>query len=193
MTNPLALALSQLTPVLEALGIRYVVVGSLASSSQGIYRATIDGDLLALLPTGQARRLAAVLGRNWSADADMMDRAVRDGRSFNIIHIPTAQKIDIFPVTNDFHATQLERAREIPLFPDEREMRFPVATPEDVLLAKLVWFREGGEVSEQQWRDLTGVIAINQDLDLDYARSWAVRLRVEDLLDKALAEVAAEE
>jgi hypothetical protein len=180
MTDPLALALSQLTPVLEALGIRYAVVGSLASSAHGVYRATADGDLLALLAPGQAVRLAKALGCSWYADVEIIERAVRDRRSFNVIHIPTAQKIDIFPATSDFHTTQIERVTMIPVFPVDGAMLFPVASPEDVLLAKL------------QWNDITGLLATNQDLDFEYVNSWATRLRVEDLLAKALADVSSD-
>jgi len=192
MTDPLALALSQLTPVLEALGIRYAVVGSLASSAHGVYRATADGDLLALLAPGQAVRLAKALGCSWYADVEIIERAVRDRRSFNVIHIPTAQKIDIFPATSDFHTTQIERVTMIPVFPVDGAMLFPVASPEDVLLAKLQWYRAGGEVSDRQWNDITGLLATNQDLDFEYVNSWAARLRVEDLLVKAIADVASD-
>ena len=107
--------------------------------------------------------------------------------------MPTSQKVDIFPATDEFHAAQLERASKLPLAFLGIDAEYPVASAEDILLAKLQWFRAGGEVSDRQWRDITGVIAINPDLDLDYARSWAARLRVADLLDKALAEVASEE
>ena len=185
MTDPLALALSQLTQVLEALGIRYAVVGSLASSAHGVYRATADGDLLALIPPELAARLAIALGPSWYADAEMIERAVRDRRSFNVIHIPTAQKIHIFPATDDFHTTQIERVTMIPV---DGAMLFPVASPEDVLLAKLQWYRAGGEVSYRQWNDITGLLATNPDLDFEYVNSWAARLRVEDLLAKALAD-----
>jgi hypothetical protein len=56
------------------------------------------------------------------------------------------------------------------------------------LLAKLQWYKAGGEVSERQWTDIMGILATNPALDLDYARPWATRLRVADLLEKTLAE-----
>jgi hypothetical protein len=189
MSEPLEQALSQLTPVLEALGIRYAVVGSLASSAQGIYRATAHGDLLVALRAGQATRLIAALGPRWYADADTAERSVQERRAFNLIHIATAQKVDIFPATSDFHATQMERASLIPVFPVEDAMRFWVASPEDVLLGKLQWYRGGGEVSDRQWNDITGLLAANPTLDFTYTRAWAARLRVEDLLDRAIVDV----
>jgi hypothetical protein len=191
LRDPLALAVSLLTPVLARLGIRYIVVGSLASSARGVYRATVGGDLLAEIAPGHAGRLSEALGHEWYADAEMIERAIRDRRSFNLIHIPTAQKIDIFPATSGFHASQMQRATEIPVFPTDEPL--PVASVDDVVLAKLQWYRQGGEVPERQWSDLTGVLATNSGFDLDYMRSWAARLNISDLLEKAITEVAAEE
>jgi hypothetical protein len=36
-----------------------------------------------------------------------------------------------------------------------------------------------------------GILAMNLALDLDYVRLWAARLRVEDLLARALTEAGA--
>ncbi len=187
MTNPLAQALSELTPILDAIGIRYVVVGSLASSAHGVYRSTADGDLLARVAPPHGKLLAAALGKNWYADENEIERAIRGGRSFNLIHIPTALKIDIFPVTTEFHATQLGRATVITVFPNDEAPQFPVASPEDILLAKLQWFQAGGEVSEKQWGDISGILATNPSLDFAYVKFWAQRLGVGQLLARALA------
>ncbi len=62
-----------------------------------------------------------------------------------------------------------------------------VASPEDTLLAKLEWYRQGGEVSERQWRDVLGVLKVQaENLDFDYLQSMAEELNVKDLLDRAL-------
>ena len=63
----------------------------------------------------------------------------------------------------------------------------PVATAEDTLLMKLVWYRSGGEVSERQWNDVRGIAAVQRErLDREYLRRWAAYLKVEDLLRAAL-------
>jgi hypothetical protein len=90
MTDPLAIVLSELAPVLESLGIRFAIVGSLASSARGVYRATADGNLLAYIRPQQAHQLADRLGRAWYADGDAIESAIRNRRSFNLIHIGTA-------------------------------------------------------------------------------------------------------
>lgn len=187
MTNPLADALSRLKPVLDSLGIRYAIVGSLASSAHGIYRSTADGDLLARIVPSRARSLVAALGQDWYGDVDEIERATRDGRSFNLIHIPTAMKVDIFPASTQFHENQLMRATEVTIFPGDDSSRFPVASPEDVLLAKLQWYQSGGEVSEKQWGDITGILVTNRKLDFPYLEFWAAKLGISHLLARAIA------
>jgi hypothetical protein len=64
-----------------------------------------------------------------------------------------------------------------------------VATPEDIILAKLSWFRKGGSVSARQWNDVLGVVRIQGDrLDRAYLNDWAERLGVRELLDDALRQ-----
>lgn len=167
-----------------------MVVGSLASSARGVYRATADGDLLAQIAPWDIVRLADALGAEWYADRDQMERAFDAGRSFNLIHIPTAQKIDIFPADTEFHESQLQRATAVSVFPGETQLVLPVASAEDTVLAKLQWYRAGGEISDRQWNDITGLIATNPTLDGDYLQQWANRLRVKDLLDRASCDAA---
>ena len=188
MDDPLSLAVSAIAPVLDSLGIRYAIVGSLASSARGIFRATLDGDLLALVRPQQARQLAERLGKDWYADAEAIESAIRNGRAFNVIHIPTASKVDLFPAKSDFHLNQMERASSVPVFPADESLRFPVVSAEDIVLAKLEWYAAGGEVSEKQWNDILGVIATQPDLDLDYLNTWAPRLGVTRLLARAFDE-----
>jgi len=64
-----------------------------------------------------------------------------------------------------------------------------VASPEDTILAKLEWFRIGGEVSDRQWRDILGVMKVQAGkLDLEYLLRGARLLKVADLLEKAIGD-----
>jgi hypothetical protein len=63
-----------------------------------------------------------------------------------------------------------------------------VTTAEDILLAKLCWYRDGGQVSDRQWRDIVGVVTTCTSLDSAYLQQWAARLGVTDLLKKAQAD-----
>jgi hypothetical protein len=180
MTNALAV----LAGALEHLRIPYLIGGSLASSAHGVLRATLDVDILAAVRAEHAAPLCAVLGDGWYAEAAEIRSAVAASRAFNLIHIPSVRKFDIFPATSDFHASELSRAtrQEVDCF-GERTV-CPVATAEDVLLAKLQ-YQAGGQVSERQWADITGILSANRDLDFCYLRDWARTLGVEALLDRA--------
>ena len=69
------------------------------------------------------------------------------------------------------------------------ELPTPFVTPEDILLAKLHWFRAGGEVSEVQWRDIEGIVHnCSAMLDRDYLERSAAKLEVGILLRRALGE-----
>jgi hypothetical protein len=187
MTDPLAEGLNELTSALTSLGIRFLVTGSLASSAHGVVRGTMDGDLVALIFPPQAKMLAKALGAGWYSDLEMMEQAIRQRRAFNLIHIGSAMKFDVFPALTDFHDSELERAMPTPLR-IEGAKPCPVATAEDSLLSKLQWYRQGGEVSDRQWSDIGGILVQNPNLDWDYVNLWAARLGVTGLLEKARAD-----
>jgi hypothetical protein len=64
-----------------------------------------------------------------------------------------------------------------------------VATAEDTILSKLEWFQAGGEVSENQWKDVLGILKVQAgNLDLAYLNQWAHELHVEDLFERAFKE-----
>lgn len=98
-------------------------------------------------------------------------------------------KVDVFiPRPRPFVASQLARAqRQTFMFEKEVSARF--ASPEDTILSKLEWYRMGGEVSDRQWRDILGIMKTRAgDLDLGCLRHWAVELKVDSLLERALQE-----
>jgi hypothetical protein len=67
-----------------------------------------------------------------------------------------------------------------------------VASAEDTILAKLEWFRSGGEVSDRQWADIVGVLrAVGRFLDSAYLEQWALALSVADILARARTEADA--
>ena len=189
MMNSLAAGLRPLIQALDALHIPYVVGGSLASSIRGIVRATVDIDLVVQISLTDCARLAQELGADWYADVPMMTEAIRMGRSFNLVWIPGGLKADIFPAINDFHTLQLRRGTlsDIPSGAPE-SVTCRVATAEDILLAKLRGYRDGGEVSDRQWSDITGILEVNSSLDDNYLEHWAARLGVSDLLARARGE-----
>jgi hypothetical protein len=147
----------------------------------------MDIDLVVQIRAIHAERLVAALGKGWYADIQQIRESIQAGRSFNVIHLPTGWKIDVFPAQTDFHECEMRRATLEPITIEGEVVVCPVLTPEDVLLAKLRRYKDGGQVSDRQWSDIAGIIANNPAMDLEYARLWAGRLGVTDLLAKALA------
>lgn len=177
------------TDVLEKMGINYAVCGSLASSAHGMIRTTMDVDLIADLRQEHVSMFVALLKGSFFIDAEMIHSAIEHHRSFNIIHLESMFKVDIFtPTQRVFDQNQLSRRQETKL--GEEQIRLFILSPEDIVLAKLEWYRLGGELSDQQWRDILGVLLIKQDqLDRDYMQKMADQMNTTDLLERAFQEV----
>ena len=129
------------------------------------------------------------LGEAFYADAEMMREAIGQHKSFNLIHLDTMFKVDVFVARpRDFDRAQLAR-RQLHLLAEDPERRAYVASAEDTVLAKLEWYWLGGQASDRQWRDVLGVLKVQgQRLDLAYMRHMAAGLGVQDLLERALEE-----
>jgi len=177
------------TQTLEKIGISYAVGGSLASSLHGIMRSTLDVDIVADMKLEHIQPLVATLSKEFYADDEMMKDAIEHHSSFNLIHYETAFKVDIFiRKLRAFDQMQLERRRTSVIATDPEQSIY-VVSPEDIVLAKLEWYRMGGDVSDRQWRDILGVLKTQAgELELEYLRKWAGELKVMALLERALKE-----
>ncbi|OQY58280.1 MAG: hypothetical protein B6245_12690 [Desulfobacteraceae bacterium 4572_88] len=90
-------------PVVEAfekLGILYCIGGSVASSAYGIPRSTMDVDMVSDLKPTSVRPLVRMLEPYYYIDENMILDAIGRRSSFNIIHLETMLKIDIFVAKN---------------------------------------------------------------------------------------------
>ena len=174
---------------LEKLNVRYLIGGSLASALYGVPRATLDADLVADLRMENAEPLARALASAFYVDAEMIRDAIRQQRSFNVIHLDTAFKVDVFVrKKRAFDESQLARRTRQIVATDPERTAF-IASAEDTILAKLEWYRLGGETSERQWHDVLGIVkAQGERLDIGYLREWAAQLGVADLLERVLNE-----
>lgn len=179
------------TRIMEQLGIPYVIGGSMASTAYGRIRATMDVDIIADMQEHHIQPFLSRLGGDFYADETAIRQAIQRRSSFNLIHLTTLFKVDIFVSKNrPFDRQQLTR-RQSQLLEQPDHTAF-IASPEDVILAKLEWFRLGGEQSERQWRDVQGIFDVQEArLDRDYLRHWAAELGVADLLSRALVEYEA--
>ncbi len=184
-TNELIQVVDAVIAALRQHAIPYYVTGSFASSIHGEFRATADIDLVAAIRPQSVQELIRELDADFVADADQAIAALAAGQSFNLIHRTTYLKVDLFPCESAFNRSALDRAVTIQI-PGAKES-LQVSSLEDILLAKLRWYRLGGESSSVQRRDVRQLVDLNRDvLDIAYLRQWASILGIDDLLTTAL-------
>jgi hypothetical protein len=170
---------------LTVAGADYFLGGSLASSLQGEPRATNDIDFVIALPIGRVNALRDALGSEFEVDTDILRDAVLHASSANAFYLPVVTKIDFFGRGYEpFDESEFSRRRSVIVRSTGESL--VVKSAEDTVLRKLLWFREGGEVSEKQWRDVVSVLRISGHvMDDGYLSSWATHLKLEALLRRA--------
>jgi hypothetical protein len=179
------------TDVLESLGVPYAIGGSLASALHGVMRATMDADLVTDLRPEHVDPLAQALGEAFYADPEMMRDAIRRHSSFNVIHLETIFKVDLFVAKpRPFDRSQLAR-RQLHVLSEDPERHAYITSAEDTVLSKLEWYQMSSGVSDRQWRDVLGVLKVQGErLDHTYMHRMATELGVSDLLERALRETS---
>lgn len=191
MRDPdLLAAIGPVAEAFEKLGVLYYIGGSVASSAYGAARATLDVDMVSDLKPQHVRFLATMLESSYYLDEDAISEAIRTHSSFNLIHLETMIKVDVFIVGDQPYPQQaLRRRRKDTLAEDQQAVEFYLATSEDIVLIKLDWYRMGGEVSERQWSDVVGVLKVQEkSLDKEYLRHWASELKLTGLLEQAFRD-----
>jgi hypothetical protein len=183
MLDPVGVALL-VARAFDRLGVAYFLGGSLASSLQGEPRSTNDIDFVVDLAEGGAQQLETELGPDFDVDAESLREAAHLRSSWNIYHLPSMTKVDLFiRRLGAFDESEFQRRRSTVVRPGESLM---LKSPEDTILRKLLWFRDGGEVSSNQWRDVVEVLRVSgPSLEVGYLDQWAQRLGISDLLERA--------
>jgi hypothetical protein len=176
--------------ILDSLDVPYLIGGSLASSLHGVPRSTRDADLAVDLQPERVGPLVAALAGAFYVDEGAARSAVARRASFNAIHLPTMFKVDLFVLGDDALARSELARREVHGVGDPPVDVF-VASPEDTVLQKLLWYRLGNRVSDRQWDDLVGVLRVQGErLDRGYVEGWAGELGLSDLLREAVEAAA---
>jgi len=186
-----ARALHELVDLLDAVGVRYSIGGSIAASYFGEPRSTVDVDLLVDLGGDSAEELVAALSPAFYVDEELASVAIERHGCFQALHLKSYTKFDLF-VAGDSELDREElETRVLQPLEDGTDREVHVASPETIVLRKLDWFRRGDCVSDQQWRDVLGVLKRQgAALDLARMRALADRAALSDLLQRALAEAA---
>ena len=169
-------AYGELVRALEEMELPYAVGGSIASGAYGVSRATQDVDLMVDLSAEEAFVLATRLEGSFSVDAGDARDAIARNRPFNLIHMGTAFKFDVFPATYFAHGEdEISRRRMVEGTGLVAAGTVPVVSPEDIILAKLAWFQDGVDL-ELEWA------LRSKGLDRTYLESWAVEMGTRVLL-----------
>jgi hypothetical protein len=148
---------------LNRLGLEYMVTGAVAAIVYGEPRLTHDIDVVVALRAGDAPRLAAAFPAPdfYVPPPEVIrlevGRAVRG--HFNLIHIPTALKADVYPLGDDplhrwgFPMRHKEVVAGEPLW---------LAPAEYVIVRKLQYLREGE--SDKHVRDIRAMLRLSAGL-----------------------------
>ncbi len=178
------IALDMVIDCFEKLSIAYYIGGSVASSAYGIARATMDVDVVADIKIHQVDRLVETLEKDYYLNAETVRDAIRRSASFNLIHLETMVKIDVFIVRNRPYDSKAMARRQYDTLDEKSSRGFYLSSPEDIILGKLQWYHTGGRVSQQQWKDVLGILKVQTGkLDVEYLKLWASKLNLSDLLN----------
>lgn len=183
---------SALEPVIncfENLGVPYLVGGSVAGSVHGIARTTIDVDLVADLGQHHIKPLVKALKSGFYITPKAIEEAIRNNTSFNLIHLESMIKIDVFILKEQpFDLTAFERKKQEELDEDSNR-KYYISSAEDIILSKIRWYDSDGRVSDQQWKDILGIIKVqHKNLDFNYLKQWATKLKLLPLLEKSFTD-----
>lgn len=180
---------ARVVEVLVGLRIEYHLGGSFAGAVHGEPRQTNDADLVVALEVQHVPAFVAALEGEFYLDEGMARSAVLRRASFNLVHLATGFKVDLF-VRGDRPFDHSEFFRHQPEdLHGEPPRRLYVKSAEDLLLRKLEWYELGGRVSDKQWRDIISIVrSQGARLDRAYLERWAPELGVKGLLAAALED-----
>ena len=188
-TDDLVDALSPVVAAFRALGIRHFVGGSVASSFHGATRTTMDVDIVCELAEENISPFVTLFNRDFYISEPAVRDAVRRKSCFNLIHMPTSFKVDVFVSRGRPFDIDAMRRASLQRLGEHRTVDVPIASAEDSIISKLDWYRLTDEKSERQWEDVSRLIRLLGDAaDLEYLRRAAESVGVADLLAKLLTE-----
>lgn len=162
---------------LEGAGVPYMLTGSYASSLHSVPRATRDIDIVIFPDRDQLTSFIHSLPPDrYHADLEDAMDALKRRSQFNVIDHATGWKVDfIIPAFDEFHIEEFARRKAV----DVEGLQLWIVSPEDIVLAKLLWAKAGE--SERQIEDAATVLRIQgSKLDVAYLESWARKLQIEE-------------
>jgi hypothetical protein len=182
--DPTAIAFL-LAQILNSANIPYYITGGVAAIAHGEPRATIDLDVVISIDLADLPTLAANFEANGFYVAGLADVMTGSLRCLNITHLETIENVDLMiSDREEYDLIKFDRSR---LYTLHGSGEVSIASPEDVIISKLVWRCESQ--SDKQWRDILGILKVQREkLDFVYLREWVARFGLEDDWQRAKVE-----
>jgi len=186
-THDLVDALAPVVDTFRKLKVRHFVGGSVASSFHGATRSTMDVDVVCELTEEKVSPFVGSFDNDFYLSEAAVFEAVRRKTCFNLIHLPTSFKVDVFVSRGrPFDDESMQRAT-VQRLGETRTVDVPIASPEDSIVSKLEWYRLTDETSERQWEDVSRLITLlGDEVNLEYLNRAAESVGVADLLARLL-------
>ncbi len=191
--HDLLVAMIPIIEVFESLGIRYYLSGSIACSVYGLPRGAQDIDVVADIQAEHVSPLVQHLQGAYTINAQALRDAIAQRNAFSLLHLSSLVKVDVMlPRGTPFDSLVSQRARQLSLI--EGYQPLWIASPEDVVLMGLEWYRECGATADDQWNDMLGILKVQAPtLDLTYLHHVAHTLNDSGLLEQALIDAGIRE
>ncbi len=183
-------------PVIEAfecLGIRYYLSGSIACSVYGLPRGAQDIDFVADIQVEHVCPLRDHLQAAYTINEQALRDAIAQRSALSLLHLSSLVKVDVMlPRGTAFDTLVAQRVQQLSLIEGYQPIR--IASPEDLTLMRLEWYRDCGATADDQWNDILGVLKVQAPtLDLQYLRRVAHTLNVSDVVEQALIDAGIRE
>lgn len=166
--------LKDLVDRFEKAEIQYFLVGSLAAMYYGRPRQTNDIDLVVQIQAKQLKTFTAHIDieEYYCPPIEILQDEITRRGTFNLIHQESSFKIDIVLLKDtEFYQSEFSRRKKV-LLSEAMNLEVYIASPEDIIIKKLDFYREGG--SEKHLTDIRGIVAVT-DLDQSYLEKWIAR------------------
>jgi hypothetical protein len=176
--------------ILDDLHIPYALGGSLASSLVGEPRTTVDADIAIRVSADHEQELLERASALFYVPLESTREAIRAHTSFNLVDTAHGLKVDLF-VLGDGILDRMQIERRVPVAIPGFDRELWVTSPEDQVLRKLEWYRDGGSVSDRQWRDVIAILQVRADeIDHAYLTETARDVGLDRYLTDAIEQAA---
>jgi len=166
---------------LESAGISFMLTGSVAMNYYAQPRMTRDIDLVVSLNNAQIEEFFSLFESEYYFDRQNVTQAISRRGMFNLIHNDAVIKVDCVVLKADaYRQEEFARRRQINI----GKFKTWIVSREDLILSKLFWAKDSK--SEMQLGDVRNLLST--DCDIEYLRSRAKTLNVDELLEKLLVD-----